>query len=139
MKSAYLCVIVAMLCNFITIVGMNHTYTLWKKGQFLTVHAWLVYGAVAMTIVACQFLLVAARFTEQMSLTGAIALNIAAVLCVIAFLEARRSQRLPSLTELAFGALLVVAAYCLMKSTGRAISAENHEPSSATPSAKIDP
>ncbi|MAT70522.1 MAG: hypothetical protein CMJ58_13475 [Planctomycetaceae bacterium] len=113
MKLAYLYVAIGLIANLATIHAMNRTYDGWARGA--PTWSWgmlLNYAGVAVPIVVTQFCLILAK--SEMSLTGAIATLISAVLIGSLLMESYAAGRAPTARQWALAAVMVASVWAFL-------------------------
>ena len=108
MKLAYLYVALGLVANLVTVYCMNRTHAGWARGAGAwSGEMWLNYAGIAVPIVVTQFCLVLAK--SEMSLTGAIAALISAVLIASMVMESYGSGRPASGLQWVLAGLMVLS------------------------------
>jgi hypothetical protein len=101
----------AVVLNVIAVLAMEHVRQLWKGAPpAFAFEPALWYTALAVTIVATQFCLIAASLAEGFPMYVAIGINIAFVLTAATLNGCRSSGRWPTLAEFAWLTALIATA-----------------------------
>jgi hypothetical protein len=111
----------ALVLNVIAVIAMERIRQLWKgvPPTFAAEPA-LWYAALAITIVATQFFLIAASLSNAFPMSVAIAINIALVLTAANLNGCRATGRWPTPAELAALAALITTTFLFQVATAAA-------------------